>query len=310
MPTDSIGIKKENNKTYILHKVEKGEGVYALGRKYGVNAEDIFAANAGADKGLKLGQVIKIPKNISVNNSNTSNGTSETTNNSDNTTTKSKFKTVTTYKYEKQYHKVVKGNTLTSIAKQYKTTVSELKKLNNLKSESVNLGQKLLVGEKKVAVKTQVPISEETYSNNNDNTNDDVVVDKKVDTQIPDNSNTNVVVDVENVNANTDVVVPVNETPKVQTKYSVDDGDEITEKGTAQISNDGELSSDRNFIYHPTAKIGTIVMITNPINNQAVFARVVGNCKKEDGVVLKLGKGLATKLGLNSNGTVTINYAL
>ena len=41
------------------------------------------------------------------------------------------------------YYKVVKGDTLTSIAKKKKTTVKKIKQLNNLKSNLIKVGQKL-----------------------------------------------------------------------------------------------------------------------------------------------------------------------
>src|SRR5215216_5086474 len=64
MPQDSIGVKTVAGQRYIMHKVSKGDGVYSLSRKYGVPASDIFAANEGSDKTIKLGQVLLIPKSV------------------------------------------------------------------------------------------------------------------------------------------------------------------------------------------------------------------------------------------------------
>lgn len=44
-----------------------------------------------------------------------------------------------------QYHYVKKGETLSSIARRYNTTVDEIKKLNNLKSSDIQVKQKLVV---------------------------------------------------------------------------------------------------------------------------------------------------------------------
>ncbi|MCX8041920.1 MAG: LysM peptidoglycan-binding domain-containing protein, partial [Thermodesulfobacteriaceae bacterium] len=46
---------------------------------------------------------------------------------------------------EKVFHTVKKGETLESIAKSYNTTVEEIKKLNNLKTNRLKIGQKLVV---------------------------------------------------------------------------------------------------------------------------------------------------------------------
>lgn len=97
--------------------------------------------------------------------------------------------------------------------------------------------------------------------------------------------------------------------PLVTNTYAVEDGDEITEDGLAIISTEGELNQDRSFILHPTAKIGTIIMITNPVNNNAVFARVVGTCKPSSGCILKMSKTVADKLGITEDTKVKINYA-
>ena len=43
------------------------------------------------------------------------------------------------------YHKVKKGETLSLIAKKYKTTVAKVKQLNNLKSNNIKAGQNLRV---------------------------------------------------------------------------------------------------------------------------------------------------------------------
>jgi len=50
-------------------------------------------------------------------------------------------------------------------------------------------------------------------------------------------------------------------------------------------------------------------MITNISNNNTVFARVVGNCKQEDGIILKMSKTVASKLGVSENTEVKVSYA-
>lgn len=294
MPCDSIGTKVVNGKTYIMHKVSKGEGVYGISKKYGVTSDDIYANNSDADKGIKIDQVLLIPSKYS----------------SANTASipKPQTTTTTTYKTEKKYHTVEKGNTLSTIAKKYNTTVTEIKKLNNLKSDNINLGQKLVVGETKKAITVQKPVEEtkkpEVVAETKVEETNNNTVDTKITTEVV-KENTNVVVDVVKMDEKNkpEVLTPV-------TTYSVQDGDEISESGVAMISTEGELNQDRSFIYHPTAKIGTIVMITNPSNNNAVFARVVGNCKPGNEYLVKISKTVATKLGVNADTKVQLNYAL
>lgn len=46
---------------FVVHKVEKGNTLYGISKKYGVSIEDILKANPGADKGVSVGQELKIP---------------------------------------------------------------------------------------------------------------------------------------------------------------------------------------------------------------------------------------------------------
>jgi LysM repeat protein len=289
MPQDSIGTKLVNGKTYIMHKVSKGEGVYGIARKYGVTAAEIYAANTGSEKSIQIGQVLLIPSNLTASSGN-----------------KPAVNTPTSVS-EKVYHTVSKGQTLSSIAKSYNISVDKLKTLNGLKSDNIQLGQKLVVGEKTVAVKTPVAntkpnTTEQNHSQTagNSNQNTDNNQNNASATEAP-----------KNVVVNNPVVEePVAESPGVvNASYNTDDGDEISESGLAVISTEGDLGQERSFILHPSAKIGTIVMITNPANNNTVFARVVGNCKTENGCILKMSKTVAAKLGANANTEVKVSYA-
>ena len=290
MPQDSIGIKVIDGKTYIMHKVTKGEGVYGIGKKYGVAASEIFAANEGSEKSIKIDQILLIPKSglSTAGNSNSSN-------------------TKPTTRSEKIYHVVAKGQTLSSIAREHKTTVAEIKQLNNLKSDNISLGQKLIVGETKTVVNNSSsgndapPVKQEPKQ---EPKQDPKTEPSTTPVNIPQPTSNNVV-----VKANVEDKPMADKPGQVVNTYSTDDGDEVNESGIAIISEEGDLSQERSFILHPTAKIGTIVMITNPENNSTVFARVVGNCKPEQGVILKMSKTVASKLELSQNSVVKLSYA-
>jgi len=298
MPNDSIGVKTVNGKQYIMHKVTKGEGVYGISKKYGVPSAEIFSANEGSSAGIKINQVLLIPTSAS----------------STATTTAATTTTTSVKKVEKKYHVVESGQTLSSIAKKYSTSVDAIQKLNNLKSTNIQLGQKLVVGETTSTVQqtaqakpapksVQKPVeaAEETPE-----IADDTKPDPKINQQVEPAAPDNVVVVTDKMVADKNSNKP---DPMVTKTYAVEDGDEISEDGVAAISTEGELSADRSFVLHPTAKIGTIIMITNPANNNAVFARVVGTCKPSAGVILKMSKTVADKLGISEDTKVKINYA-
>lgn len=293
MPQDSIGVKVVDGKTYIMHKVSKGEGVYGIGKKYGVPAADIFAANDGSKTSIKIDQVLLIPKSgLSATASNSGKGSGSGAGTAG---------SASSSKSEKTYHTVAAGQTLSAIAKKYNITVAELKSLNNLKSDNIQLGQKLLVTQKSdaVVVNEPKPIKPEPEPKPDPviKTPDAVVAPAVV-------SNNNVV-----VSSKTESSESSDKTSQVINTYSTDDGDEVSENGLAYVSSEGELSQDRSFIMHPSAKVGTIVMITNPANNNTVFARVVANCKCDAGTILKMSKTVASKLGSSENVQVKLSYA-
>lgn len=270
---DSIGNKMVNGNRYVMHKITKGEGVYSISKKYGVPSNAIFEANPGSEKGIKIDQVLLIPRGKGM---------------AANTQTAPKTNTVTE---TAKTHKVVKGNTLSSIAKQYNLTLQEIKQINNLSSDNIQLGQLLKVSKSNVV--TPEVIADKANPDGN----------AKPKAVVPEDNEVEV------------AVVPRAEIEQtlnseaIQNKYTTTDGDEVTENGKAVISSEGELYQERSFILHPSAKVGTIVMITNPSNNNAVFARVIGNCAPIDGAVLKMSKTVAMKLGVSNDLNVKVSYA-
>ncbi len=296
---DSIGTKTVNGVRYIMHKVTKGEGVYSISRKYHVTADEIYAYNENSAKGIQIDQVLLIPKGASTTNTHTPN--------------------TSVVKTEKIYHTITKGQTLTYIAKKYNTTIAKIKSWNNLSNDEIQLGEKIIVGEKKVTIITPSKPAEtnptpapKTPVNNttpelpivNNTTGSTNPADLKIST-----SNEPQVINGAEAIKIADNTTPTPAVKPITNQYTVEDGDEVKENGLAIISTEGDLAQDRSFILHPTAKIGTIVMITNSDNNNAVFARVVGNFKPTDGTVLKMSKMVADKLGVTDNIKVTISYA-
>lgn len=119
------------------YKVEKGDTLYSISRKYQITVAELRAANNLTENDvLKAGQKLKIPTAdisaaaaLATDNKVT---TSTTTVNTNTTTTKE--------------YTVVKGDTLYSIAKKNGLTVAELMAINNLDSSAViKIGQKLKI---------------------------------------------------------------------------------------------------------------------------------------------------------------------
>ncbi|WP_394990642.1 LysM peptidoglycan-binding domain-containing protein [Emticicia sp.] len=62
-PLDSLGIEKKNGKTFVQHKVEQGETLYSILKRYNCSEKDFFEANTSFKKGDIIGadQVIEVP---------------------------------------------------------------------------------------------------------------------------------------------------------------------------------------------------------------------------------------------------------
>jgi len=101
---------KTNNKTY---KVVKGDTLYGIAKLNKTTVQAIKKINNLKSDIIRVGQVLKLPSSITN-------------------------KSVSQSKYT-----VKKGDTLWSISKKANMTVSELKKINNLKSDLIRIGQTL-----------------------------------------------------------------------------------------------------------------------------------------------------------------------
>ena len=99
------------------YTVKKGDTLYGISNQFGVSVVDLKNLNNLKDNNLKIGQVLKISQKSGTNPD-------------------------STIKYI-----VKKGDSLYSIARVYKTTVQEIQKLNNLKSNALSIGQVLKIPE-------------------------------------------------------------------------------------------------------------------------------------------------------------------
>ncbi len=124
-----------------IYKVQKGDTLYSISKKYQITVAELCSANNITDKDvIKEGQKLKIPKADIAN---------AVALNTDDSKTTVQVQTVT--------YVVVKGDTLYGIAKKYNMSIADLYALNNLDSNSViKVGQKLKVKDKGSSAKTTV----------------------------------------------------------------------------------------------------------------------------------------------------------
>ena len=112
IPTKTVDIGETD-----IYQVQAGDTLYSIARKYNISVNELKNLNNLVDNTLSIGQILEVPSGLSSYNS----------------------------------YIVDKGDTLYSIAKKFDTSVNKLKELNNLSSNMLSIGQKLLI-----------PIGEET----------------------------------------------------------------------------------------------------------------------------------------------------
>ena len=98
------------------YTVQKGDSLWSIAKKFGISVDELKEANNLSGNLLNIGQNLLIP------------GKEEDIPSGDDI-----------------YYTVQKGDSLYAIASKYNTTVDEIKRLNNLTSNTLSIGQRLLI---------------------------------------------------------------------------------------------------------------------------------------------------------------------
>lgn len=123
------------------HKVEKGETLFSIARKYDLKVADIRRFNNfGPDDVLKYGQTLKVSEGETYTRATTPAVVQEEP------VPVSKPVIPEAKSVPLKVHVVSRGETLFSIARKYDVTMQELQDWNNLSDRSVDAGQKLKIG--------------------------------------------------------------------------------------------------------------------------------------------------------------------
>jgi LysM repeat protein len=316
-PVDSVGVENLNGKKVILHKLDPKDNYYSIGRRYGVSPKVIQQFNNNAN--LQIGHIIKVPTDRSIVEASkpaTQPAAQTPVKAAEQAPVKTQQKPVEqppvktqpkpveqppvkaqptaqpTQTEQKpaqtpaatattQQYKVSAHETLYAIAKRFNTTVDVLTKLNDLKSTNLTPGQILLVPNGDAA--PQQPVTT-------------AVAPAHVDTAKRDSTYVAAADSLENHKAGTN-------------KYGLF---EKNEKGVATWIDDASLDPNKKLVLHRTAPIGTVMRITNPMNNHTTFAKVVGrftDSQNTRDAIIVMTKNVATSLGaLDKRFQVNISY--
>lgn len=260
-----------NGTTYIVHKVVSGETFYKIAKRYGCSVADLQAANKSI-KVLKIGDEVLVP----------SKATAVVTPPANNSGQGDKIEYVE--------YTVKKGETLSKIARDHSTTVEELKKINNLGTAGLKIGQVIKVPAPKKAVGTNPPVKQDTAKPK----------EPVQDGQNPDNNQP------KPVEIKQPVVTPP--TPKITVAETAVEKEEIA---TARVLSD-KMDQTRTFVMHPSLPKGSIIVLINEETGKMAYCRVIDNIRDADlgGAGIAITQAVADKLGFTgTSGGVKIKYA-
>lgn len=121
--TDGLAVKQGDKGLYLEHTVSGGQGLYSVGRLYNVNPKYLASFNKiDFNKGLEIGQVIRIPL-------------------TDTNFTQKNNKGVPVYYTVGPSEGLLRVSNMNN-----KVTMQKLREWNGLKSDALQVGQKLIVG--------------------------------------------------------------------------------------------------------------------------------------------------------------------
>lgn len=313
-PQDSVGIAKLSSNYFIIHEVENRQTLFALSKIYGVSIQEILEANEGMRPALATGQLLYVPaKNfkpaadtkfssiVDGKLSSDEETVTETPKKEEPQKTEPK-KEVTPKKQEAPkaepsqeeeadidlkaiadpdkfnwdfyygdndlYHTVKRGETLYKIATYYGISVQEVMELNRLDNSLIEVGQKLLIkkGEEKKATPTK---KSEPQPKPEKKPEPEPEPQKEPET----------------------IEEPVVEKPAEQQEEptTISPTGEIKQEGYGMVIEDKDFPDiEKNIALHATAKVGTIILVTNTANGKTVYVRVVGKLKSDDKSIILL----------------------
>lgn len=292
---DSVGVRSVNGKTYIAHKVEPKETLYALSRKYGVPVSQIVEANKNIEKSIAIGQIVLVP----IKQSRAAAGTAAAipaapAKPAAQTSSPAASRTYSVDDRGNKMHTVKSGQTLFSISRMHNASVDQIKKWNSLTDNSIEIGQNLIVG-----VGAKVPAKTASASQIYVPERDDAVTASK-------QASAPAAAPVASA-ATTAVTATTKETDVAKTESAEDKSAKAAEY-VSRVSESGmaeqiDQKSDANkfLALHKTAPVGTIMAVKNPSNDQTVYVRVVGKLPStgdNEKLVVKLSKKACQQIGV------------
>ena len=251
---------------HTIHFVEEKQTLFSISRLYNVSVADIKDWNNLKENDLKIGQelIIKempqgektpVPVEVAFPGS--------------------------------QVHIVSPSETLYSISKKYEIALADLKDWNQLTTNDITIGQRLIIAD---------PANRESIAG----TNEDLPRETVTPTPSEEPPGDREAIDRS-----------IEAAREYEEKSSPMNFEEVVESGLAVVI-EGTEDTRKYLALHRTAKIGTILRVKNDMNNQEVFVRVLGKLPgvgADRNVLIKLSKAAYDRLGaIDPKFRVTLSY--
>lgn len=273
------------------HTVEAKENFYSIGRLYNVHPKDLATYNnIDFEKGLSIGQVIKIPP--------ASKGApmpdAPAQTNTPLPVVKEQPTKKTTGATSPIYHTVAPKESLYGISKKYNASIEDIKKWNNLSNDALSIGMNIIVG----------------YSE------DEAQVAEKPLPQKDPEPKKEVEVNEEPKPAVTTTEAPTpKEVPVQKTNNGFDGGffkSYFTKQAATEQNNKDEGTAGifksmsgwedgKYYCLHNTAPAGSFVKITHKGTNKVVYAKVLDlmpSLSQNTSLVIQVSSAAAAELGV------------
>lgn len=320
---DSLGVEKRNGKILVQHKVEKGETLYSILKRYDCSENDFFAANSSFKKGATISpeQVIEVPfkskkvkpkaapiveivsatpaknekKNVDENGIEIVDIpeatpreplVNEKISPTDDLVKGASAKTDSNKKTPAS-KMPIKGKTHTVVAGQNLFTVA---KLNNIKVWQIREWNNLTNDAIRVG---QVLIVEKPAVLAIKTVKKDTLKPKAVQVQAP--AGDVAVKEKEKPKDQTVINKPVTNKPAPTIVPNAPGGKKFSEQGIAEMIDAG-ASTNKFLALHRTAPVGTLIKVANQANGQSVWVKVIGKLSSAGDIVIKISPKAFEKL--------------
>jgi LysM repeat protein len=320
-PVDSVGVENQNGKKIILHKLDPKDNYYSIGRRYKVSPKAIIQFNNNAP--LKIGGTVKVPTELPFDESvaQTAAVVQQAKPAVQAVVTQPKPQvqppvTAPVVKQPVQQAPAVQPTQAPVQQQQAAVTTPKPVEAAPQQTSAINTDNvqqyKVSKGETIYSIATRFKTSVEDIRALNGFTTDDLKADQiiKVRTGMPPEEHPVAKQDVLKTDSSTAAIDSAAADAKFKSnRFGLY---EKNERGVATWMDDTGLDPKKELVLHRTAPIGTVIKITNPMNNHTTYAKVVGRFTDSEAtknVLIVMTKNTADALGaLDKRVNVNISY--